>query len=225
MVRVPGNAVPARAAPVPSGPAAEYGFAKTEILPGNIGYIDIRGFSGDPAAFPIVDSLMAIVSGVDALIIDIGRNSGGGPPVIQHLSAYLFEKRTHLVSTIMRGMNAPSERWTSETVPGKRLPKIPVYLLTSRRTFSAAESFAFGLRSNDRVTIVGEPTGGGGHFGGIIRLTGDYSMFLPRGRTFNPRTNKGWEAEGIQPDVAVPYEGALAKALELARKPRQAPQS
>jgi DNA-binding MarR family transcriptional regulator len=218
MVRVPGNAAPPGATPVATAPALEYGFAKTEILPGNIGYIDIRGFNGDPAALRVVDSVMAIVAGVDALIIDIGRNSGGGPSVIQHLSAYLFDKRTHLVSSIRRGMNAPSERWTSENVPGKRLPKIPVYLLTSRRTFSAAESFAFGLRNNDRVTIVGEPTGGGGHFGAFVQLTSGFQMFLPQGRTYNPRTNKGWEAEGLKPDVEVPYEGALAKALELARK-------
>ena len=41
-------------------------------------------------------------------------------------------------------------------------------------------------------------------------------MFLPRGRTYDPRTDNGWEATGIQPDVRVPYDRALETALELA---------
>ena len=118
----------------------------------------------------------------------------------------------------MRGMDAPRERWTAVTVPGKRLPKTPLYILTSRSTISAAESFAFGLRNHKRVTIVGEPTAGGGHFGGFIPLTPGFRMFLPRGRTFNPATNQGWEAEGLEPDVQVSYDNALEAALEMARK-------
>jgi hypothetical protein len=111
----------------------------------------------------------------------------------------------------------PSEGWTLDQVPGKRLSAVPVYILTSRRTFSAAESITFGLKATGRVIIVGEQTGGGGLFGRFIPLTEGFSMFLPVGRTYDPRTNEGWEAEGIAPDVAVPEEQAPEKALELAR--------
>jgi C-terminal processing protease CtpA/Prc len=97
---------------------------------------------------------------------------------------------------------------------------VPVYLLTSRRTISAAESFAFGLRIKRQVTIVGEPTAGGGHFGEFVQLPGGYLMFLPRGRTYNPRTNEGWEASGLRPDVQVPAARALSRALELIRSPK-----
>jgi C-terminal processing protease CtpA/Prc len=38
-------------------------------------------------------------------------------------------------------------------------------------------------------------------------------MFLPVGRTYDPRTDKGWEAEGIQPDIEVPYGDALETAI------------
>jgi C-terminal processing protease CtpA/Prc len=117
-------------------------------------------------------------------------------------------------------MQAPSERWTVSQVRGHRLPSVPVFVLTSSRTISAAESFAFGLKAHDRITIVGEPTAGGGHFGDVVSLPGGFSMFLPRGRTYDARTNKGWEAEGIQPDVPVPYERALQTALELAGRAR-----
>jgi C-terminal processing protease CtpA/Prc len=161
---------------------------------------------------------MKLFANTDAIIIDLGRNRGGGVPVIQHLSTYFFDKRVHLVSGFMRGMDRPSERWTLDNVPGKRFPKTPVYVLTSRNTISAAESFTFGLRNHNRITTVGEPTAGGGHFGGFVGLPAGFSFFLPRGRTYNPVTNEGWEAEGLQPDVAVPYEKSLETALGLATR-------
>jgi C-terminal processing protease CtpA/Prc len=137
--------------------------------------------------------------------------------MVRLLSTYLFDRPTHLVSSFMRGMSEPSERWTLPQVLGPRLASVPVFVLTSSLTISAAESFVFGLKAHDRVTIIGEPTAGGGHFGGVVSLPGGFSMFLPRGRTYDPRTNEGWEATGIQPDVRVPYERALETALEMAK--------
>jgi C-terminal processing protease CtpA/Prc len=115
-------------------------------------------------------------------------------------------------------MDAPRERWTLEKVRGERFTRVPVYLLTSRLTISAAESFAFGLRINRKITIVGEPTRGGGHFGEFVNLPGGFVMFLPRGKTYDPKTGEGWEATGLKPDVAVPAQDAMTKALELIRK-------
>jgi C-terminal processing protease CtpA/Prc len=162
------------------------------------------------------DSAMAIFANVKALIIDLGRNRGGGAEMVRYLSAYLFDKPTHLVSTFARGMAAPAERWTAERVAGKRQPLIPVYILTSGNTISAAESFTFGLRINNRSIVVGERTAGGGHFGAFVQLTPGFTVFLPRGRTYDPRTNTGWEAEGLKPDVEVSYSQALQTALKLA---------
>ena len=190
-----------------------YGFERVEILPGDIGYIDLHGFSGEPEALRWADSMMASLAKVRALIIDVGQNRGGGPEMVRLLSTYLFDRPVHLVSSFMRGMAAPTERWTLDSVRGPRLPAIPVYVLTSRRTISAGESFVFGLKAQGRVTIVGEPTAGGGHFGDVVLLPDGFSMFLPRGRTFDPRTGEGWETTGIQPDIAVSYDQALATAI------------
>lgn len=93
-----------------------------------------------------------------------------------------------------------------------------MYLLTSGYTFSAAESFAFGLKSRGRVTLVGERTGGGGHFGRLGLLSHGLGIFLPVGRTYDPETGKGWEAEGLEPDIAAPAEDALEVALGHARR-------
>jgi DNA-binding MarR family transcriptional regulator len=195
----------------------DLGIPFAQVLDGKIGYVEIEGFSGDTDALATVDSIMAMFADAKAIIIDVGRNRGGGPLVIQHLSGYLFDKPVHLVSSIMRGMDKPRDRWSSEKIPGKKLPTIPVYVLTSRRTISAAESFAFGLRNHKRITIVGERTAGGGHFGGFVEVAPELTVFLPRGRTYNPATNEGWEAEGLKPDVEVPYSKALETAIGLAK--------
>ncbi len=198
--------------PIESRLSIPEAFRSVEILDGNVGYLDLRHFGGGEDALPRASAAMAFLHGVDALILDLGNNPGGGPYMVRLISTYLFDGPTHLASTFMRGWEEPRERWTLDEVPGERLADIPVYVLTSRRTFSAAESFTFGLKVNDRVTLVGERTGGGGHFGERIELPRGMMMFLPQGRTYDPRTGRGWEAEGIAPDVAVPYEEALAAA-------------
>ena len=188
---------------------------KVQVLDGNIGYLEINHFSGGEEVAPDIDTAMASLKDVDALIIDVGRNPGGGPFPLRYLSAYLFDGKTHLASTYGRGWPEPRERWTVDQVSGERLSGIPV--LTSKKTFSAAESFTFGLKVNDRITQVGERTGGGGHWGGEVDLGHGLSMFLPAGRTYDPKTGKGWEAEGLKPEIEVEYEKALDEALRHAR--------
>ena len=67
---------------------------------------------------------------------------------------------------------------------------------------------------NDRVTLVGERTGGGGHFGDDITVSPDLRLFMPRGRTYDPETGQGWEAEGIEPDIKALYLEARDRAIQ-----------
>ena len=99
---------------------------------------------------------------------------------------------------------------------------MPVYILTSGQTFSAAESFTFGLAIKNRVTIVGERTGGGGHFGDMVTVSPDLVMFMPAGRTYDPKTGEGWEAEGIEPQIKVRYSNAMDQAIEAIMAARSA---
>jgi len=41
---------------------------------------------------------------------------------------------------------------------------------------------------------------------------------LISGRTFDPATGKGWEAEGIEPDIEVAYSPALERAVKEATR-------
>jgi CubicO group peptidase (beta-lactamase class C family) len=207
----PGGPVRVMRRPGSPGPASPGMVGRVEVLAGNVGYLEVAHFAGDPGEF---DAALEKLGGVSALIIDLRNNPGGGPSAVQHLSTYLFAGRTHLVNSIDRGQAAPMERWTLDSVSGRRLADVPLLLLTGPRTASAAESFAFGLRVTGRATMVGERTAGGGHSGRMVDLPHGFRMFLPTGRTFDPRTGRGWEAEGIRPDVEAPAEQALDAALK-----------
>jgi len=96
------------------------------------------------------------------------------------------------------------------------LSKAKIYLLTSRKTASAAEHLTLSLKRTKRAMLIGETTAGAGHFGRTTPLGGGYRAFIPVGRTFDPDTDKGWEQTGIEPDVKVPAERALDEALNRA---------
>jgi C-terminal processing protease CtpA/Prc len=96
------------------------------------------------------------------------------------------------------------------------LRRAKIFLLTSKRTASAAEHLALSLKRTGRATLIGETTRGAGHYGGIEDLGGGYSAFIPVGRTFDPDTNQGWEGSGVKPDVEVPADQALDEALRRA---------
>lgn len=201
----------------PERPRSPTGLGRHQMLEGDIGYLEMLHFGGGEDAARALDAALAEISGARALILDLRRNLGGGPFMVRYLSTYLFDEPTHLASRVERGAVRPAERWTFESVPGKRLSTVPVVLLISGTTVSAGESFAFGLRNTGRATLIGERTAGGGHFGDMVELGHGFRMFLPRGKTVHPMTGEGWEAEGLEPDLEVPAEEALDAALDQLR--------
>ena len=89
-----------------------HGFASYELLDGQIGYIDLRVFSGDAASKASADEAMMALEGARAVILDLRQNRGGAPFMVRYLSAFFFAEPAHLVTTMMRGMAQPRERWT-----------------------------------------------------------------------------------------------------------------
>ena len=116
-----------------------------------------------------------------------------------------------------RRTNSTEEFWTSPDVLGKKLPDDkPVFVLTSRRTFSGAEEFTYNLKNLKRATIVGETTGGGAHPVSGQRIDEHFIIGVPFARAINPITKTNWEGTGIEPDVKVPAAEALSTAQKLA---------
>jgi hypothetical protein len=191
-------------------------FDKVEILPGNIGYVKFDAFMSPDVCAPTVVAAMGFVAHTGTLIFDLRQNGGGDPAMVSFIASYLFDKPTHLNDMYIRHENSTKQYWTLPYVPGERMATQPVYVLTSKRTFSGAEEFTYDLKNQKRATIVGETTGGGAHpvDGHIVA---DYFMIaVPVGRPTNPVSKTDWEGTGVAPDVKVAASDALETAEKLA---------
>jgi len=189
-----------------------FGFEKVERLGGNVGYLDLRGFMDADLGGETVVAAMNFLANTDALIIDLRQNGGGSPAMVALISSYLFSQPTHLNDLYWREGDRTHQWWTAPYVPGKRYVDKDVYVLTSKRTFSAAEEFTYNLKNLKRATIVGETTGGGAHPGGPSRINAHFVVGVPRGRAINPISKTNWEGTGVEPDVKVPAGEALKTA-------------
>jgi len=187
------------------------GFEKAEHLRPNIGYVKLDMFADTSVCAPTASAAMNFVASTDALILDLRDNRGGGGGMVEFIASYLFAGRTHLDDLFSRTDNATKETWTLPDVPGKKFVGKPVYVLTSNKTFSAAEYFSNVLKNLKRVTLIGETTGGGAHTVENRRIDDHFMVKVPSGR---PITKTDWEGTGVEPDVKV----AAGEALEAAQK-------
>lgn len=196
-----------------------FGFHKVERLPGNIGYIDIRllhraEWGGDAAT-----AAMSFLANTSALIIDLRQCTGGYPAMIALVASYLFgEEPIHLSSIYWRDEDITQQYWTLPYLPGRRFGDIPVFVLTSKATFSGGEEFASILQTRKRATVIGDKTDGGSHPGASYRLHPHFEVFIPIGRATNPVTGGELEGAGVVPDICVPQEHAYLAAYHMALK-------
>jgi hypothetical protein len=214
--------------PIPEGDAPRMrgqdgsgnsGFETVQRLPGNLGYLDLRFFDGSEFARQKAAAVMNSLADSDALIIDLRHNGGGRSAIVELLSSYVFgASPVHLYDMYDRPTDSMHQVWTLADLPGRRSPDTDVYILTSPRTFSAGEAFAYNLQCLKRAIIVGEVTGGGAHPGEEQRIDEHFTIFIPSGRVINPITKTDWESVGVKPDIAAPEEKALKMAQRMALK-------
>ncbi|WP_226086761.1 S41 family peptidase [Mesobacillus sp. S13] len=202
-----------------------FGFHKVERLAGNIGYIDLRVFYDMvtvPEASETAISAMNFVAHSDALIIDLRKNIGGSAFMVALIASYLLKEPTHIESFYNRSDDKTSQVWTQPYVPGKLFLEKPVFILTSMKTFSAGELFAYALKHLGRATIIGESTGGGAQPGNYHQVTPKLRLFIPSGRSISPFTGDNWEGQGVLPDYETTAEEALhiahGKALDILKE-------
>jgi len=194
-----------------------YSIARVERLDGNVGLIDLRGVADPAVAGPAVAAAMRLVAHTHALIFDLRNNRGGSPDGVIFWHSYLFtDSETHLNSIYDGATGTIRQFWSLAYVPGERYLDRPVYLLTSKATFSAGEEFCYNLKAQHRATLIGETTRGGAHPTDEFPLTPTLEITVPIARSVNPVTGTNWEGTGVEPDIAVPAAEAFAVAYRSA---------
>ncbi|MDH4157625.1 MAG: S41 family peptidase [candidate division Zixibacteria bacterium] len=200
-----------------------FGFNRIEMMKGNVGYLDLRTFRDTVYAKKTLRASMDFLANCQAVIIDLRNNRGGRPEMLQMLAGYFLATPGHLYDIQHRGGDSTTEHWSFKCETDHPLHDVELVILIGKRTFSAAESFAYSLKRLGRATLVGEATAGGAH---LVRLIGYPTMELrlrmPVDRAVDPATGYSWQSIGVQPDIAAAAANALAlghiAALEAVKR-------
>lgn len=186
--------------------------ARGDVLPGNVGYVQITSF-GDTTARELGKVLSRLQQqGVQALIFDLRNNAGGYlQAALEILELFLPNGKLLLLTKNKDGVVLEKHvaQDDDEVV-------LPLFVLVNQGSASASEIFAGVLQDYQKAVIIGEPTYGKGSVQQVRLLSsmGSKSAFrmtvakyyLPSGRSIDrPRDQfsrtKG--EGGIQPDLKV----------------------
>jgi hypothetical protein len=199
-----------------------FGFKELKILDGNIGYLDLRTFFPRKYAGETAIASMNFFSNCKALIIDLRNNGGGWDDMVMFLASYFFDRDDPEVISIARSTldGAYHSSTISSYVSGKNLSDIPIYILTSNRTASAAEAFANIMKHmNENATLVGEKTDGAENPVGRVIICDEYILRIPCWQKMYSATDTGWEGIGVEPDIEVKAKNTLFMAhLDAVKK-------
>lgn len=198
---------------------ANYNFLKLEIMQGNVGYLELRSFVDLNYSKETAVAAMNFLANTDAIIIDLRKNPGGFVNLEIFLASYFYGvDPAQWLSRYHREGDTTVSDWTLREVPGKRVANVDLYILTSSETGSAGEGFAFMMQQRKRAKIIGEKTSGAGYGNKETPIGDGFVFFVSVFRQFDPRTGRGWQEVGVQPDIVVPAARALSVAHSEAVK-------
>jgi hypothetical protein len=207
--------------------------AETKMI-GNVAYLQFNAFPHDAAIAATARQFLLDHADARAVIIDSRTNRGGDLTIMDQIFPLLFAQPATLArmdTRAVEGARAPSESMVRRDSPKEivrhdhvvtpdtretRLQTVPVYYLVSKKTASAAEHTALAFKRTGRAQLIGQTTGGYGHYGGLSKQGERFATFIPVGRTYDPDTNWDWEGVGVAPDVVVDSDAALDEALKRA---------
>jgi C-terminal processing protease CtpA/Prc len=189
------------------------GVRGVQILPGNVGYLDLSSFMRPEEAREPMATAMGFLRHADALIVDMRANGGGSPGTVALFISYLLDAPGLPLFDIVHRAPLPPDHYATEmTPPADRDAKRPAYVLTSANSFSAAEGLPFLLQERHRAEIVGEVTAGAANAGRPYRVNARFSVTIPNGRIRSAIGGGNWEGAGVTPDVRTTAADALKTA-------------
>ena len=192
---------------------AHHGLAELRILPGNIRYLRITGFSWVPdRTGEAYDGAMRFLREGDAAIIDLRGNGGGHAAAVQYLVSHFLPADT-LLLTFVQGSETPIQSRTLSHLPAGRLLGKPLYVLIDGNVASAAEEFAYHVRQFRLGELVGARTAGGANNNRLAPIAPGFILSVSVGRPVHAVSGTNWEGEGVAPSV----EAAPSRALDLAQ--------
>jgi hypothetical protein len=201
-------------------PRSDSDVVRSDRLAGEIGYIQIIGFTTTIDRFvPAIERAMAPLADSKAVILDLRLNNGGSASLGVYLTSFFTDPSKKVaLNSLVRRTPGTKEFTTQSYYAAKTRTSLfgkPLYVLVSARTLSAGEAVAYDLQALKLGTLVGETTWGGANPGGpALPLGSQMTIEAPPARAENPITGANWEGVGVIPDIATSPADALKVALE-----------
>lgn len=196
-----------------------YGFKELKILDGNIGYLNLNVFFSTDYAGEIADISMKYFKNCKALIIDLRQNGGGWGDMVVNLLSYFIDNKKPLLLDITKSTLDGSTDSTivPVNIKGNKLINIPIYILVSQVTASAAEAFTFYIKHlNNNVKLLGKKTKGAENPVEHIALNNNFVLQIPAWKRSYSLYSGSWEGVGISPDIEMEPVDALKEAHKVA---------
>lgn len=194
---------------------------------GDAGYIYYPSFSNTVSESALDYALLAL-SECKALIIDIRDNGGGSLTNVDTLVSRFIS--SEITAGYISHKTGPGHSDFSEPYPftyspaeGHIMWHKPIYLLTNRSCYSAANNFAAIMRTLPNVILVGARTGGGGGMPFSSELPNGWSIRFsaspitdPQGRDIESGVDPtpGYECHAQAEDLAAGLDLILERALQ-----------
>jgi C-terminal processing protease CtpA/Prc len=183
-----------------------------KIIPGNIAYVALNSYGSDAALQSYLRDLPQI-SQAKAIIFDVRKNGGGstevGYGILKTLTQQPFPASHSETRDYKPTYRAWGRRQSNFDFPGWNVEPDrehhyagKVVVLTSARTFSAAEDFVVAFDTMQRGKIIGEATGGSTGQPLMISLPGGGSARIcTKNDTY--ADGKPFIGVGVRPDIEV----------------------
>ena len=171
---------------------------RTEMLEGDIGYIELVRFGSESANDFRRAARDMIENGAESIILDVRNNPGGFLDIAVNITSEFLEPGTVIVE----------ERRGSEVIGTERasnggvLVGVPTVVLVNGGSASASEIIAGALRDQSAGTIVGEQTFGKGSVQQLLQAGGGSVLRVTIAKWYTPGGDNINEL-GITPDIEV----------------------
>jgi carboxyl-terminal processing protease len=178
-----------------------------ELAEGSVTYVRIAGFSANAARQFEAAIRAAREKGITKFVVDLRDNPGGYVTAARSIASQFIGEGPLFWEEAADGTQVATNAERGGAATG---PEIRVAVLVNGGSASASEIVAGALQDTGRGTLVGEKTYGKGTIQQWVDLTAESGGFrLTIAKWLTP--DKRWiHKEGLQPDVAIPANGAGA---------------
>lgn len=191
------------------------GFSEAKIINTYIGYIKWNEFIADDESFQKIIAALQFVKGCRYLIFDLSECPGGDGKMGGFVNSYLFKDNDY--QDLLRKKCSGESEWHQSEIPynysnGPKFYDIPVFVIVSKHTASAAEYFALTIREMKRGIVLGETTAGAGN-PSIMVTFGNYFAQIPICEIVT-KEGKSIEGNGVTPNVTLTTDNWLNDTIE-----------